>query len=164
MGGVPFFTHLENVVATATHSLWLAVSFVDVTAFKWPLSGTTFFDLLDTCVARGLDVRVLFWHNPQFSFGGRRHRFDFSDENLDFLVKRGAAVKVRWDVSGDDWPAHCHHEKSFLVDCRVAFVGGICCTPAFVSTTEHGKHNYHDVFGELRCVVAMAVMMVMVLC
>ena len=52
----------------AKKRVWVAVSFLQK---EWRAPGErgSFFDLMDSCVARGLDVRVLFWNNSKFALG-----------------------------------------------------------------------------------------------
>ena len=74
-------------------------------------------------LADRVDVRVLVWAGsplPLFrpdrkDVDGVRHAFE-----------RGTGIRVGLDAK--ERPMHCHHEKLFVIDDRVAFVGGIDLT------------------------------------
>jgi len=55
-------------------------------------------------------------------------------------------VKMRWDAV----PKGCHHQKSYVVDGEVAFVGGINATSEARSSQEHRDVGFHDLFAEIR--------------
>ncbi|MDC0723115.1 phospholipase D-like domain-containing protein [Nannocystis bainbridge] len=147
--GLPFFERLAAAVAAARTRLWVIVSFIQPD-FRLP-DGLAWWDLLDRCHARGLDVRVLFWRNPRFS--STRHVFLGGPAERQLLAARRAGWAARWDSSAE--PAHCHHQKAFLVDAgqpdALAFVGGMILSDSTLARPghHHGLHK-HDAFLELQ--------------
>ncbi|RMF23886.1 MAG: phosphatidylserine/phosphatidylglycerophosphate/cardiolipin synthase family protein [Deltaproteobacteria bacterium] len=53
---------------------------------------------------------------------------------------------MRWDRVPDG----CHHQKSYVIDDSLAFVGGVNLTREALSTPEHDSEGFHDLFVELR--------------
>ena len=120
--------------------------------FRMPDGQGELFDVLDAAVARGLDVRVVFWRpNPETSrfeprtfFGSAQHRAK--------LAARGSRFRTRWDRAQAGF---CQHQKSWLIDAgeagEVAFVGGINLNPhSVVSAPGHaGADQHHDAYLEL---------------
>jgi len=147
--GLPFYTRLAAAFRAARRQIWAIVSFIEP-GFRFP-DGTAWWDLLDECAARGVDVRVMFWRNPGFRTD---HVFRGGPEDRAFLRRRGAAFAARWDSSGDD-PAHCHHQKGYVIDAgeldASAFIGGMVLSHATLATPghHHGREK-HDAFLELR--------------
>jgi phosphatidylserine/phosphatidylglycerophosphate/cardiolipin synthase-like enzyme len=74
-------------------------------------------------LAERVDVRVLAWAGaplPLFRPSRRRVRA-MRDE-----LRRGS--RIRCELDGHERPMHCHHEKTIVIDDRLAFVGGIDLT------------------------------------
>lgn len=148
--GVPFYERLLAAIRGARARVWAIVSFIEP-AFRFP-DGTAWWDLLDECAARGVEVRVLFWRNPRFFKTG--HVFLGGAADREFLAMRGARWAARWDSSGDD-PGHCHHQKGFVIDAgaddATAFVGGMVLSTATLARPGHRDGMAkHDAFVELR--------------
>lgn len=154
--GVPAFRAIARAVETATSSVWVTVAFVDED-LAFPDGRGTFFDVLEKAAARGLDVRVLFWSEPEIEkmLTGSAH-FPAGEGAFEALHAKAPHVKARWDrLRG--W---CHHQKSWLVDAgtdaETAFVGGINLDhDSFVSPGHPGGEanrgdSVHDVYAELR--------------
>ena len=123
-------------------------------------------------LAERLDVRVLAWAGapvPLF----RPSRRDVRKMRED-LIKHS---KIRCALDAKERPMHCHHEKTIVIDDRVAFVGGIDLTsesgdrydtnehpsranigwhdatariegPAVGDVAEHFRMRWHEVTGE----------------
>lgn len=147
--GVPFYERLAAAMLTARARLWAVVSFIEP-GFCFP-DGTSWWDLLDRCQARGVDVRVLFWRNP--GFFKTAHTFAGGPDDRALLARRGAAWAARWDSSGED-PRHCHHQKAFVVDAgepdAIAFIGGMVLSRATLARPGHHRGlEKHDAFLEL---------------
>ncbi len=142
--GVPFYTRLLEVMRTARQRCWVAVSFIE-RGFIFP-DGGTFWDELDACQTRGVDVRVLFWSNPRFV--KTIALFLGTDEDRAFLAARSSTFAARWDASPD--PSHCHHQKAWLVD-DLAFIGGMVLTNSTLQTAAHDARpeSKHDAFLEI---------------
>jgi len=147
--GVPFYERLAAAFRAARTRIWAIVSFIEP-AFCFP-DGTSWWDLLDESLARGVDVRVLFWRNP--GFFKTEHVFLGSPEDRAFLAARGSTWAARWDSSKDD-QAHCHHQKAYVIDggedSAIAFVGGMVLSHATLAHPGHRSgFEKHDAFAEL---------------
>ncbi|MGH7893526.1 MAG: phospholipase D-like domain-containing protein, partial [Candidatus Binatia bacterium] len=150
--GVPAFRRLCEAIEAAHQRVWGTVAFVDRTALL-PDGRGTLFDVLDRAAARGLDVRVVFWREPELEPGrpGWEH-FPGNAAERAWLRERGTRLRACWD----HLPRGCHHQKTWLVDAgeadEVALVGGI--NPDRMSLVERGHRGpgeqYHDVYLELR--------------
>jgi cardiolipin synthase len=144
--GVPAFQRINEAIEEARHRVWLTVAFF---ADDFRMPGGSLFDVLDRAVARGLDVRVIFWRpNPESSRLGRT--FAGSQADRDVLAARGSRFRARWDRAHAHY---LHHQKSWLIDAgeptEVAFVGGINLTAKAVSTPGHPEGNRHDAYVEI---------------
>jgi phosphatidylserine/phosphatidylglycerophosphate/cardiolipin synthase-like enzyme len=102
-------------------------------------------------LAERVDVRVLLW-------GGAPVRL-FRPSRADVrLVRDELCEKTKVDCEIDSClgPLHCHHEKSIMIDDRVAFVGGIDLTldagDPFDSPQHlaRGRVGWHDAAVRLR--------------
>src|SRR5262249_7493479 len=115
------------------------------------------FDVLDRAAARGLDVRALFWREPQlapFASDPVMRHFEGNDADRAFLEQRSAGFAARWDHLPR---TYCHHQKSWLIDAgedsEVAFVGGINIQASSMVEPGHpvGPHgNVHDAYVEVK--------------
>jgi phosphatidylserine/phosphatidylglycerophosphate/cardiolipin synthase-like enzyme len=101
-------------------------------------------------LSRRIDVRVLTWAGaplPLFrpSRGEVRRLRDDTCKG----------TRIRWALDARERPLHCHHEKTVVVDDRVAFVGGIDLTSEsgdrFDSTVHVARADvgWHDVATRL---------------
>ena len=145
------FREICRAVEAAEASVWVTVTFL-WEAFRMPDARGTFFDVLDSAAARGLDVRVVFWRPDAVTAGLKTNAFWGSPEQLAFLDARRPSIKIRWDRARHGC---CQHQKSWLVDAgsagEVAFVGGINQNPHSVVMPEHrGRQQNHDIYAELR--------------
>jgi phosphatidylserine/phosphatidylglycerophosphate/cardiolipin synthase-like enzyme len=84
----------------------------------------------------------LFWWSEYPGIGS----FRGDPEEIAMLAARRCGVKMRWDAV----PRGCHHQKSYVVDGEVAFIGGLNLTAEAMSSTAHETRDFHDVFTELR--------------
>ena len=158
--GEPAFRRIAEAVRAARASVWVTVAFVE-RDLVLPAAGGTLFDLLDGAAARGLDVRALFWREPELGrlLPGAAH-FAGSAEERAWLAARGTRFLARWD----HLPRYCHHQKSWLIDAgrrgEVAFVGGINLDHGSLVPPGHPPvgggsdddiyANIHDLYLELR--------------
>lgn len=150
--GHPFFERIERAFAEAKRTAWVAVSFIQPD-FLFP-SGATFWEVLDRAHRRGVDVRVLFWRNPDFAL--QAHLFNGSKEDRALLSAQNARWSARWDLSPN--PGHCHHQKFFVFDQSVAFVGGMVLSNSTVDTWAHQRPgSKHDAFLEVQGTLALDV-------
>ncbi len=161
--GGPAFERICTAVEAAQHSAWITVAFFEQAA-RMPGGRGSFFDLLDTAAARGIEIRVLFWSEPDIDrmIKGAEH-FAGDAGNRALLESRNTAWLARWDR----FAKHCHHQKSWVVDAgregALAFVGGINLDSGSISWPGHSanagivvepgrradSHNIHDVYLEI---------------
>ncbi|TMA32676.1 MAG: hypothetical protein E6J79_18850 [Deltaproteobacteria bacterium] len=156
--GEPAFRRIAAAVEAARASVWVTVAFVE-RDLALPGAGGTFFELLDRAAARGLDVRALFWREPELDrlLPGASH-FGGSETERAWLAARDTRFLARWD----HLPRYCHHQKSWLVDAgqpgEVAFVGGINLDHGSMVSPGHAPvggsasdvyANVHDLYLEL---------------
>jgi phosphatidylserine/phosphatidylglycerophosphate/cardiolipin synthase-like enzyme len=101
-------------------------------------------------LAERVDVRVLAWAGaplPLFHPSRRDVRAMKAD------LTRGTRIECRLDSR--ERPLHCHHEKTIVIDDRVAFVGGIdltCKSGDRFDSPEHPIRNgvgWHDVCARI---------------
>ena len=147
--GEPAFRCIAAAVYAARRSIWLTVTFM-TPDFRMPGSADGLFDMLDRAVARGLDVRVIFWrHNSQSSGYGKT--FFGSPADRDMLRARRARFRIRWDRAHG---AFCQHQKMWLIDAglpsETAFVGGMNLRPSYVASPGHTDvDGIHDLYVEV---------------
>ncbi len=150
--GEPAFRTICRAVESARRSVWVTVAFLKE-GFEMPDGRGSIFDVLDAAVARGLDVRVLFWRSSQQEEEEPGVHFPGTEAQRAMLAERGSRFLARWDVLPGEL---CHHQKSWLIDAaaneEVAFVGGINLDPASAVSPGHPPResgNIHDVYLEL---------------
>ncbi len=151
--GEPAFRRICEAVERARRRIWITVAFLD-RDLKMPDGRGSFFDLLDGAAARRLDVRVLFWREPELPrlMPGSPHFAGTADER-GWLEARGAGFRARWD----HLPRYCHHQKSWVIDAgepsELAFVGGINLDRASIVPPGHPPRadleSVHDVYLEI---------------
>ena len=102
-------------------------------------------------LAERVDVRVLLW-------GGAPIRL-FRPSRTDVRLVRDqlcGQTEIQCEIDSCVGPLHCHHEKTIVIDDRVAFVGGIDLTLDAgdpYDTPEHvarGRIGWHDAAVRLR--------------
>jgi cardiolipin synthase len=152
--GGPAFQRICEAVEAARRSVWVTVAYLERDV---PMPGErgSFFDVLDAAVARGLDVRVLFWREPDLpDMEPDSEHFPGNEEQRAWLRARGSRIRARWDRHPK---AFCHHQKSWIVDAgeggEVAFVGGINLLRSSVTQPRHEPRDHeqdHDVYLEVR--------------
>jgi cardiolipin synthase A/B len=149
--GEPAFKRICEAVEAARHSVWLTVTFIRDN-FRMPDDRGTLFDVLDRTVARGIDVRVIFWRpNPEATYVSEGATFRGSQADRHFLAARGSRFRVRWDRAHG---AFCQHQKCWVIDAgqpsETVFVGGININPrAMVSPGHLGGGGIHDAYVEV---------------
>jgi phosphatidylserine/phosphatidylglycerophosphate/cardiolipin synthase-like enzyme len=131
----------------------VTVAFID-RDLRLPDGRGTVFDVLDRAAARGVDVRLLFWREPELAelLPGSAH-FPGTDGERDWLAARRSRLLARWD----HLPSYCHHQKSWIVDAgepgETAFVGGINLDHGSMVPPGHPPNghpdNIHDLYLEM---------------
>jgi phosphatidylserine/phosphatidylglycerophosphate/cardiolipin synthase-like enzyme len=151
--GEPAFRRICEAVEAARSHVWITVAFLEADV-QMPDGRGSFFDVLDRAVARGIEVRVIFWRPCELSPLETGCYFEGSEEERSWLAERGSRFLARWDsLPGGD----CQHQKSWLIDAglegEVGFVGGINLEKASVAPPGHRPRNagdIHDVYVELQ--------------
>jgi phosphatidylserine/phosphatidylglycerophosphate/cardiolipin synthase-like enzyme len=146
--GVPAYRRICEAVMAARHSVWLTVTFF-APEFQMPDGAGSLFDVLDRAVARGLDVRIMFWRpNPESVGYGRA--FAGSPEECGMLATRGSRFRIRWDRAHGPY---CQHQKNWVIDAgqasETAFVGGMNMTTRAGSPGHAAEGEWHDVYVEV---------------
>jgi cardiolipin synthase len=136
------FRAIGNRLRSATRSVWVTVSFVELELRPFGAETGTLLEELDAAAQRGVDVRLLFWWSEFPGIGS----FRGEDDELVALAQRGIQIKMRWDHI----PRGCHHQKSWVVDGDTAFVGGINLTVDGCSDQHHENQGHHDLFTAIR--------------
>ncbi len=101
-------------------------------------------------LAERVDVRVLAWAGAPLPLF-RPSRKDVAQ--MRNRLSDGSKVQVALD--GHERPLHCHHEKTIIVDDRVAFVGGIDLTSEagdrFDTSAHHARAavGWHDLAARI---------------
>lgn len=160
--GPESFGRIAEAVEAAQHSVWLTLAFHEA-EFRFPGGRGSLFDLLGAAAERGVDVRGLFWREPDLeSLVSDSQIFAGTETEQKMLRDRGWGGKIRWDVL----PGFCHHQKSWLIDAgqpeERAFVGGINLDRGSLSPRGHALRGtpesgvadlyaeIHDLYLELR--------------
>jgi phosphatidylserine/phosphatidylglycerophosphate/cardiolipin synthase-like enzyme len=148
-----FFVDGENAFAAIAQAVESAQSYVYVTCafaslnFRLrPPNQEQFLDLCARVSARGVRVALLFWQpldaldRPSTSMPGT------VPENLSTqIAERAPQVLVRWDVAKTTgiYPAElgCHHQKTFVIDGKIGFVGGINMTQDYWDSCHHASND-----------------------
>ncbi|HTP28250.1 MAG TPA: phosphatidylserine/phosphatidylglycerophosphate/cardiolipin synthase family protein [Anaeromyxobacteraceae bacterium] len=119
------FTAIAGAIEKATRSVYITVAYASLNFRMLPPAEEQFLDLLRRTAARGVQVAVLFWL-PSTNVS------DTIPPSQAGLLKE-AKVLARWDKAKatgiyESFPIGCHHQKTFVVDGSVAFVGGLNMT------------------------------------
>jgi len=145
--GEPAFRRICEAIGAAERSVWVTVTFM-WSAFRMPDGRGTALDVLQRAANRGVDARALFWRPDDETAHLRVNAFWGAPEHFHQLETSAPDVKVRWTRAH---PGFCEHQKSWLIDEAVAFVGGINLNPHSMVSPGHageGQQN-HDVYVEL---------------
>ncbi len=152
--GEAAFRRICQAVESAQQSVWVTVAYLERDV-PMPDGRGNFFDVLDAAAVRGVDVRALFWREPQLrEIEPESTHFPGNADERAFLAERGSRFLARWDRHPK---AYCHHQKSWLLDAggagERAFVGGInllrSSSTASAGHPATGGEQDHDVYVEL---------------
>jgi phosphatidylserine/phosphatidylglycerophosphate/cardiolipin synthase-like enzyme len=148
----------EEAMAAIAEAIASATEFIHITG--WHLAPDfelvrgqrpTVLGALLAEMAERVDVRVLAWAGapvPVFHPSRAEVR-----EGVQRLVRQ---TKIRCELDPREHPLHCHHEKTLVIDGRVAFVGGIDMTDFGGDRNDSSDHparrrlGWHDVGTRLR--------------
>ncbi|MHC4190230.1 MAG: phospholipase D-like domain-containing protein [Planctomycetota bacterium] len=133
-----------NTILNAQTKVWLTMCFVDI-HFKIPSFNKSIIELIsEVSQKQNMDLRVLAWRSKVKSG-------DFAGTKKDFRILKdhNCKAKFRWDFN----KLGCHHQKIFIIDDKIAFVGGINMDETHIDTSAHDRkkpHSTHDLFCEIR--------------
>jgi cardiolipin synthase A/B len=132
--GAPAFRRICQCIESARTRVWLTVACIEHDT-QMPDGRGSFFDVLDTAALRGIDVRVLFWREPDLNrVRPGACQFAGTPDERAWLAQRGSGLRARWDRLDDGF---CQHQKSWIIDAgeagEVAFLGGANPTPQCLS-------------------------------
>jgi len=151
--GEPAFRRICAAVRAARRRVWVTVAFLDHDV-QMPDGEGSFFDVLGRAAGRGIDVRALFWREPELPrLAPASSHFAGTVDERGWLEAHGARLRARWD----HLPRYCHHQKSWVIDAgepgQLAFVGGINPDRGSVVPPGHpprvGGPSVHDVYLEI---------------
>ena len=133
-----------DAIVNAQSKVWLTMCFVDVNHVIPSFTKSIIEIISDISHNQNIDVRVLAWRSK--AKGG-----DFAGTKEDFkiLKKLNCKAKFRWDSN----KLGCHHQKIFIVDDKIAFVGGINMDENHIDSSAHNRRepdSTHDLFCEIR--------------
>ena len=133
-----------DMILKAQSKVWLTMCFVDIN-FKIPSFEESIIEMISkVSQKKPMDFRVLAWRS-KVSSGD----FEGTKDDFELLEKNNCKAKIRWDVN----KFGCHHQKIFIIDDKVAFVGGINMVEAYIDTSAHNRdepHPTHDLFCEIK--------------
>ena len=93
-------------------------------------------------LAERLPVRVLMWAGAPLPLF--RPSRDDARKTRDRLI---AHTKIECELDAKERPLHCHHEKTIVIDDRLAFVGGIDLTMESGDRYDSNEHPARASFG-----------------
>jgi phosphatidylserine/phosphatidylglycerophosphate/cardiolipin synthase-like enzyme len=145
--GQESFAAICKAIQEAKQYVYATFAYIDFGFKPEPdKSDTTLFQLLSAAAKAGVDVRTLIW-SPASKTDGT-----IPDPGLTELPGTNAGpgtVQARWDVARGKFPfpafVGCHHQKSFIIDGQIAFVGGINSYQPYWDTTGHIPNDDHRV-------------------
>jgi len=147
--GQESFAAIADSIASATSSVYATFAYVDLGFRLKPQENTmTILDLLLARAQAGVDVRILIWNpvlvNPIGTIP------DPPTKSIAGLNDGPRTVQARWDSANTIGPLYsapfgCHHQKTFVIDRKIAFVGGINSVQNYWDTPEHQIKEEHRV-------------------
>jgi phosphatidylserine/phosphatidylglycerophosphate/cardiolipin synthase-like enzyme len=93
-------------------------------------------------LAERVDVRLLVWAGAPLPL--------FRPSRREVAQMRDALTKqsrIKCSLDAKERPLHCHHEKTIVIDDRVAFVGGIDLTTQAGDRFDSGEHPARSAIG-----------------
>ncbi|KJE93409.1 hypothetical protein CAOG_004203 [Capsaspora owczarzaki ATCC 30864] len=186
--GIAAFSSICDAVDHAKHSVVVTVSYLQSDGrLQLAGNRGDLLDYLWSVALRGVDVRCLLWAEPILGTypnicNDRPERLRMIEnigKNLPSSVQQALAdgedvlakptktgkLYLRWDRLAPETlkrtvlgPIHCHHQKSWIVDGAIAFVGGMNITNGYMTHPGHevaenaisfvspGERDVHDVY------------------
>ena len=133
--GEEAFDAIASEIEKATRYVYVTCAYASLNFRMRPPLGEQLGDICARASKRGVHVALLFWQ-PGMLISGTVTQAEY-DEHM----PAAPAVMARWDVAKTIgvWPPRlgCHHQKTFVIDGKVAFVGGINMTQDYWDSCDH---------------------------
>jgi cardiolipin synthase A/B len=148
--GIPAFERLCQAIEAAESCVYATITFMWA-AFRMPGNRGTALEVLSRAAARGVDVRLIFWRPEGSTASLRKNAFWGAPEHFTELLEH-PKIGVRWDCAA---PGYCQHQKSWVIDSSLAFLGGLNLNPNSLALPGHfgeghnGAPQNHDLYIEL---------------
>jgi cardiolipin synthase A/B len=144
--GEAAFRRVCEAIEAANQSVWATITFMWAD-FQMPDGRGSALEVLDRAAQRGVDVRLIFWRPDDVTASHRRNAFWGAPEHLGLLEAFAPKVSIRWDCAETGF---CQHQKTWLIDGQIAFLGGLNLNPNSVVAAGHfGEKQNHDLYIEL---------------
>lgn len=132
--GEETFAAIAAAIERAQRYVYITGAFVSLNFRMRPPTLEQLRDLLQRTAARGVRVAILFWE-PQSSTPD-------TVAPTEATALSAAQVLARWDKARapgiySRFPIGCHHQKTFVIDGTVAFVGGLNMVQGYWDTPAH---------------------------
>jgi phosphatidylserine/phosphatidylglycerophosphate/cardiolipin synthase-like enzyme len=152
--GAESFKAIADAIEAAQDYVYVTCCYTSLNFMLCPPKSEQFLDLCTRAANRGVKVALLFWMpvdwmgNPDESVGGT-----VPMSQAPVIEKACPKILARWDHAKGKgiYPdkAGCHHQKTFVIDGKVAFVGGINMTQPHWDTPEHKPNDERRVTYDL---------------
>lgn len=137
--GEEAFAAIYDAIKQAKSYIYATFAYVDFDFRLRPDRPESLLGLLHERARNGVDVRAVIWHPGTKDVPGTV--YDPGDQEIAGTNAGPGTIQFRWDKAKGraPWPAliGCHHQKSFVIDGKVGFVGGINSTQPYWDTPAH---------------------------
>jgi phosphatidylserine/phosphatidylglycerophosphate/cardiolipin synthase-like enzyme len=140
--GEEAFAAIAQAIESAQSYVYMTCAYSSLNFRMRPPASEQLADLCSRLAQRGVRVAMLFWQpvdvrgNPDLKMAGTVPHSAYSD-----LAAQAPKVMARWDIAktAGIYPAMlgCHHQKTFIIDGKIAFVGGINMTQDYWDSSAH---------------------------
>ena len=142
LDGEAAFAAIASAIESATRTVYITCAYASLNFRLRPPVGEQLADLCRRVTDKGVTVALLFWQ-PLDKLG--RPDLAFPEivpaSATTLLTARAPRVLARWDIAKTTgiYPSFlgCHHQKTFVIDGTIAFVGGINMTQEYWDTQSH---------------------------
>ncbi|MHC4110941.1 MAG: phospholipase D-like domain-containing protein [Planctomycetota bacterium] len=141
--GVKAMERIFDAILNAKSKVWLTMCFVDICFKIQPFDKSIIKIISEVSQKENMDLRVLAWRSKMTS-----DEFAGTKDDFELLREHGCKAKIRWDCN----ELGCHHQKIFIIDEKIAFVGGVNMDETYIDTSAHDRmdpHSTHDLFCEI---------------
>lgn len=140
--GEAAFAAIAQAIEGAQEYVYMTCCYASLNFRLCPPDEEQLLDLCRRIAARGVRVAILFWQavrllgQPDTGVGGTVPFTSYGE-----IERLAPGLLCRWDEAKGYgiYPARvsCHHQKTFVIDGRTAFVGGINMTQEYWDTAAH---------------------------